>query len=144
MNSALAGIRDMKSWCDIRYADKLKYLKIATEKYPELAKEAARTAARLKSFHEHPKYEVFYQIKPLLDWLKGLKGLGITRDLVIGYLFRYRNHPAPLFFRNQNNPALCIGAEIIAKHCLVAMEAVGVNTHIFKAHSIRGATTTFL
>ena len=24
------------------------------------------------------------------------------------------------------------------------MEAVGVNTHIFKAHSIRGATTTFL
>ena len=69
---------------------------------------------------------------------------GITRDLVLEYLFRYRNHPARLFFRNQNNPALCISAERIAKHCLVAMEALGVTTHVFKAHSIRGATPTFL
>ena len=157
----------MESWYDIRYADKLKYLKIATEEYPELTEEAARTAAHLKRFHEHPKYEVFYEIKPLLDWIKGLcppaefpldvltrativalrittlmrsgdlhnmvnnvhaycnqyfvyardkKGRlatarvdGITRNLVLECLFPYRNHPAPLFFRNQNNPAPCIG-----------------------------------
>ena len=76
-------------------------------------------------------------------YAKGKKGRlvtarvdGITRDLVFEYLFGYRNHTALLFFRNQNNPALYIGSERIAKHCLVAMEAIRVNTHTFQAHSL--------
>ena len=65
MRSSIAGIRDIESWYDIPYAEKLKYLRVAAEKHPELTKEAARTAAGLKRFHEHPRYEVFYEIKPL-------------------------------------------------------------------------------
>ena len=199
---ALAGLKDIESWYDVPFTVKLTYLNMAVDRHPELGAEAERTAARLKRFHDHPKYEVFYEVQPLLDWLKGLdypatltlevltrativalrittlmrsgdlhnmvshvyihsdqyfvcaknkKGTlvtarvdGITKDLVLEYLFCHRNHPAALFFRNQNNPALCISSERIAKHRLIVMEAVGVNTHVFKSHSIRGATTTFL
>ena len=63
----------------------MKYLKVAADTHPELTKEARRTAARLKRFHEHPKYEVFYEIKPLLDWLKGL---GPLEDLSLDVLTR--------------------------------------------------------
>ena len=70
--SALAGIPNIESWYDIPYAEKLKYLRVTVDKYPELTEEAARTTAHLKRFHEHPRYELFYEIKPLLNWLKGL------------------------------------------------------------------------
>ena len=69
---------------------------------------------------------------------------GLTRDLVLECIYRHRGTPAPYMFRNRNNPALCIGAQRIAKYCLIAMDGVGINTRIFKAHSIRGATATFL
>mmetsp|Transcript_10044 Transcript_10044/g.17756 ORF Transcript_10044/g.17756 Transcript_10044/m.17756 type:complete len:288 (+) Transcript_10044:295-1158(+) len=153
-------------------------------------------------FYGHPRYEVFYEVQPLLNWLNqlgppadltigvltraiivalkvttlmrsgGLHNLvsnvhtysgnyfvlvkdkrnhltvaridGVTRDLVLDYIFRRRHYPATRMFRNQNNPLLCNSSERIAKHYLIAMEAVGINTIIFKAHSIRGAVTTFL
>ena len=202
LTAALTGIRELETLYDIPHADKQRMLRAAVDKYPALADEAARTAARLNRFHSHPRYQVFYEIKPLLDWLKGLSEPstlsldvltrativalrvttlmrsgdlqnlvsnvythagsyyvvardknnrivwaridGLTRDLVLEYLYRHRDTPAPHMFRNQNNPALCIGAQRIAKHCLIAMDAVGINTRIFKAHSIRGATATFL
>ena len=63
----------------------MKYLRIAAEKHPELTEEAARTTAGLKQFDKHPKYEVFYEIKPLLDWPKGL---GPLEELPLGVLTR--------------------------------------------------------
>ena len=139
----------------------------AVDKCPAFADEAERTAARLKRFHNHPKYQVCYEIVPLLDWLKGLGSPsdlpidvltrasivalrvttlmrsgdiqnltnnvfiqaggyflvardknnktvwarieGLTRDRVLEYVYRHRDTPAPHMFRNQNNPALCIG-----------------------------------
>ena len=45
---------------------------MALEKHPELRAEAERSAAHMKKFHDHPKYEVFYEVQPLLDWLKKL------------------------------------------------------------------------
>jgi len=47
-------------------------------------------------------------------------------------------------FRNQNNPVLCLSAQRIVKRGLIVMEAVGINTYRFEAHSVRGAVTTFL
>ena len=85
MKSALTGIRDIESWYNIPYAEKWKYLRVVVDKHPDLSVEAARTAARLKRFHDHPKYEVFYEIKPLLDWLKGL---GPPADLPLHVLTR--------------------------------------------------------
>ena len=72
MKVALASLKDIESWYDVSYAVKLKYLNMAVNRHPELGAEAERTAARLKRFHDHPKYEVFYEVQPLLDWLKGL------------------------------------------------------------------------
>jgi len=67
LTAALTGIRELETLYDIPHADKLRMLRAAVDKYPELADEAARTAARLKRFHSHPRYQVFYEIKPLLD-----------------------------------------------------------------------------
>ena len=65
---ALTGIQKLETLYDIPYADKLRMLRSAVDRYPALAGEAVRTAARLKRFHSHPRYQVFYEIQPLLDW----------------------------------------------------------------------------
>ena len=72
MTAALTGIRELETLYDIPHADKLRMLREAVSKHPELSDEAARTAARLKRFHSHPRYQVVYEIKPLLEWLKSL------------------------------------------------------------------------
>ena len=202
MKTALTGVRELETLYDIPHADKLRMLRAAVSRHPELSDEVAITARRLERFHSHPKYQVFYEIRPLLDWLKSLgkpdtlsidvltratvvalrvttllrsgdlqnlvnhvychsgghyvvardknnrtvwaRVDGLTRDLVLEYIYRHRDTPAPYMFRNRNNPSLCIGVQRIAKYCLIAMEGVGINTRIFKAHSIRGATATFL
>ena len=65
---------------------------------------------------------------------------GITKALALEYSSRYRIHPAPSFFRNQNHPTRCLTSEGITKLCLSVMEGVGIDRHIFRPH---GATTTF-
>ena len=39
---ALASLKDIESWYDIPYAEKLKYLNVAVERHPELSAEAPR------------------------------------------------------------------------------------------------------
>ena len=72
MKAALTGIRELETLYDIPHADKLRMLRAAVSGHPELSEEVAKTAKRLERFHSHPKYQVFYEIRPLLDWLKGL------------------------------------------------------------------------
>ena len=50
----------------------------------------------------------------------------------------------PLVIRHTGEPALCLGSERIAKRLMHIMEEVGIDTSIFKAHSLRGATATHL
>ena len=85
LTAALTGIRKLETLYDIPHADKLKMLRAAVDKCPAVADEGARTAARLKRFHSHPRYHVFYEIQPLLDWLKRL---GSPSDLPIDVLTR--------------------------------------------------------
>ena len=56
MAAALTGIRKLETLYDIPHADKLRMLRAAVDKCPALADEAARTEARLKRFHSHPRY----------------------------------------------------------------------------------------
>ena len=85
MKTALASLQDIGSWYDIPYAEKLKCLNLAVDKHPELGAEAARTAASLEKFHDNPRYAVFCDIQPLLEWLKGLSH---PADLTLDVLTR--------------------------------------------------------
>ena len=58
---------------------------------------------------------------------------GIARAFILEYASRYHEYPAPYFFCNQNTPYLCLRAERIAKHCLLVMDMVGINTTVFNA-----------
>ena len=69
---------------------------------------------------------------------------GDTLDTLLFYIYRHRKCPAPHMFRYLKDPASCLGSERIAKRVLACMEAGGVNTQVFKAHSLRGATATHL
>ena len=83
----------------------------------------------------------FVTAKDKMGGMNTVRVDGITKDLVLEYLSRYRIHPAPSFFRNQNHPTRCLTSEEIAKLCLSVMEGVGVDMHIFRPH---GATATLL
>ena len=67
----------------------------------------------------------------------------VWKNLVC-YLFAHRLHPNIFLFRHDKDPTLCLGAERIAKKVLHLMGKAGVDTNIFKAHSLRAATATHL
>ena len=47
MKAALTGIRELETLYDIPHADKLRMLRAALSKHPELSEEVAQTAKRL-------------------------------------------------------------------------------------------------
>ena len=60
------------------------------------------------------------------------------------YMHAHLSHPAPFLLRHLGEPALCLGSERIAKRLMFLMKEVGIDTSIFKPHSLRGATATHL
>ena len=69
---------------------------------------------------------------------------GLTLTAVRTYLYQYLERPAPFLLRYATDGRFCIGAERIAKRLLAIMARHGINTQVFKAHSLRGATATHL
>jgi integrase len=69
---------------------------------------------------------------------------GKTLHSLLLYLHRHLSHPACLLFRYVNDPRRPLGAERLAKRLLSVMASVGIDTQVFKAHSLRGATATHL
>jgi integrase len=69
---------------------------------------------------------------------------GTTLLLLLEYMARVASFPATTMFRHLNAPQMTLSAERIAKRQLAALEALGVDTSVFKAHSLRGATATQL
>ena len=67
-----------------------------------------------------------------------------TRETLLAYVHAHRHHPALFLFRYVKEPHFCLTAERLAKRLLVLMEAEGIETRVFKAHSLRGATATHL
>ena len=68
---------------------------------------------------------------------------GLALDLLLAYVWRHRNIPGVRMFRQLPHPAFPLGAERLAKRTLLVMGTLGVDTTIFKAHSLRGAAATF-
>ena len=69
---------------------------------------------------------------------------GQTLDTVLEYIFDHRSQPAQFLFWSTVNPHQCLGSERLAKRLLLVMQAVGIDTEVFKSHSLRGATATHL
>ena len=69
---------------------------------------------------------------------------GHTLTNLIDYMYKHRKNPAPFLIRYIKEPGCCMGGERIAKRLLHLMASLGVNTEVFKAHSLRGATATHL
>ena len=69
---------------------------------------------------------------------------GKTLATMLHYMSGFIDKPALFLLRPTKNPHVCLGAERIAKRALNVMREVGVNTEVFKAHSIRGAAATHL
>lgn len=70
--------------------------------------------------------------------------MGTTTEHLISYAYGNIEHPALCMFRNVRQPTHCLGAERIAKRCLDVMTRHGVDTSVFKSHSLRGAVATHL
>ena len=67
-----------------------------------------------------------------------------TLTLLYRYLRLHMQHPAIYLFRSDNHPHMCLGAERLAKRAKHYMAASGLNTDVFKSHSLRGAVATHL
>ena len=69
---------------------------------------------------------------------------GVTAHLVAEYLYRVANFPATTMFRHTKALDHTLSSERIAKRQLAVLESLGVDTNIFKSHSLRGATATHM
>ena len=69
---------------------------------------------------------------------------GVVLTSVVQYLHRHLHVPAPHLLRHLLAPAKVLSADRIANRALSAMANCGVDTEIYKAHSLRGATATHL
>ena len=69
---------------------------------------------------------------------------GKTLDMIIRYMHRHLEHPALHLFRYEKQPSKCLGAERLAKRALRVMKNMGIDTEVYKAHSLRGATATHM
>ena len=69
---------------------------------------------------------------------------GICLHSLCKYMVQHVQSPAPHLLRYLDRPNQCLGSERVAKRFLGVLNQHGVDTTIFKAHSLRGAVATFL
>ena len=69
---------------------------------------------------------------------------GLARTILLAYVHAHRHAPALFLGCNTKQPWTCLGSERIAKRLFHIMAQEGVDTKVFKAHSLRGATATWL
>ena len=67
-----------------------------------------------------------------------------TLTLLITYLHNYKDTPALHLFRIASRPHCALGSERFEKLAKQFMQESGIDTNIFKAHSLRGAVATHL
>ena len=70
--------------------------------------------------------------------------MGQTALTIVHYVWLHINLSAPYLIRNTDHPETNMGAESIAKRCLKILEQLGIDTAVYKSHSLRGATATHL
>ena len=69
---------------------------------------------------------------------------GQTFTTLLEYLTRHLMIPGLYLFRYVNKPWEYLGSERLAKRLLAIMTEENIDTQVFKAHSLRGATATHL
>ena len=69
---------------------------------------------------------------------------GSMLKLPAAYIHRTKDHPALHLVRYMNNISLSTGPERVAKLAMNVMEQCGVNTSVFKGHSVPGAAEIHL
>ena len=69
---------------------------------------------------------------------------GQTLCTLLEYLTRHLNTPGLYLFRYIKQPWETLGSERLAKRLLNIMQEENIDTQVFKAHSLRGATATHL
>ena len=67
---------------------------------------------------------------------------GRALDLTAHYLLSVYSSPCPFLFRYISNHFKALTSETLAKLMLDVMHLVGIDTSLFKAHSVRGAAAT--
>ena len=92
----------------------------------------------------HQGSETFIKCTTKTGELTTFNVRGKTLDTVFAYMYEYRAQPALFLFRSTVKPHQCLGSERLAKRLLDVMQSVGIDTEIFKSHSLRGATATHL
>ena len=70
--------------------------------------------------------------------------MGDTLKTLIKYLHQHSQFPGAYLIRCVHNCEASLTAERIAKRALLVMGSLGIDIHIFKAHSLRGAVATHL
>ena len=68
---------------------------------------------------------------------------GTMLKILAAYLYRTKDYTAPCLIRHQNNLSLPTGSERVSKFAMRVMEVCGVDTSVFKGHSVRGAAATY-
>ena len=69
---------------------------------------------------------------------------GVTLTTLIHYIFHYLEYPAMFLFRYTAEPHKCLGSDRLAKRAMNIMTSLGIDTTVYKSHSLRGATATHL
>jgi hypothetical protein len=92
----------------------------------------------------HQDNETFIKCTTKTGELTTFNLRGLTLETVVEYIHEHRHHPALFLFRSTVKPHQCLGAERLAKRLLDVMRTVGIDTEVFKSHSLRGATATHL
>ena len=200
---ALRALQDILLFTDIPTRQRVQMVQAIQQAHPLLAERAKKILDRLGKQGNGPRYEIFYSVRPLVDFVHEYKtkldtlgvpqltkllilalrlstllrsvdlaqmttGLftfegkffvrlvdknskhrtqpvcGPTLTILVYYLFMTRIQPVPFLLRHTNNPSLCLGSDRIARLCLQQMTECGVDTEVFKAHSLRGAAATYL
>ena len=67
---------------------------------------------------------------------------GRTLTLFLNYLRYVHTYPSPFLFRHLTDPRKALTSDALARLVLQVMQEVGIDTHLFKAHSVRGAGAT--
>ena len=92
----------------------------------------------------HPDEPIFITCTTKNGQRRTFSILGDGVATILDYVWRHRDVPALFLCRYTERPHFCLGAERIAKRCLAVMSNLGIDTSIWKAHSLRGAVATQL
>ena len=84
----------------------------------------------------------FIKYIPKGGGIRTLQVSGSTLGVLLQYMHRIRRFPQQWMMRYTRQPRLCLSAERLASRTKEKLAALGLDTRIYRSHSIRGAAAT--